>query len=250
MKTIIRTNVRDGSNFPADLSSARLRPGAILAATAALVLAAGCSSVTLFQSAFNADPVGAPPPHVQATGTIDVAGVANSVLVVNPPPGASEHWAQISRSGSNAPITTMLCNFSSLQGPGTYTLVAAVFIPGGSGLATVEFDTPPAGAPPNLGFLHFDFLQDGTIRMDDNPAQIWGTYPHNQSFDLFVTLDITATSAVAHLSLAGTGTSGTKDYNVPLGQFANQLGAVKFWMGFPSQGSFDVTDIVVTKRKS
>jgi hypothetical protein len=213
-----------------------------------LVLATGCSSVTLFQSAFNSNAVGAPPPHVQATGTIDVAGASNSVLVVNPPPGTNEHWVKISRVGDQAPITTMQCNFSALRGPGTYTLAAAMFIPKGSGLATIEFDTSPAGAPPNFGFLHLDFLQDGTVRMDDNPAQVWGTYQHDQSFDVFVTLDITATTAVAHLSLIGSGASGTKDYNVPLGQLANQLGAVKIWMGFPWQGSFDITDILVTKR--
>ncbi|HUD81855.1 MAG TPA: hypothetical protein VMQ67_00065 [Candidatus Saccharimonadales bacterium] len=217
-------------------------------ATIAVALTAGCSSVTLFQSNFNSDAVGSPPPHAQATGTIDVAGATNSVLVVNSPPGATEQWAKISRSGDQAPISTMLCNFSSLKGPGTYSLVAAAFIPKGSGLATIEFDTSPAGAPPNTGFMHLDFMQNGTVRMDDDPAQVWGNFAHDQSFDVFVTLDITATTAVAHMSLIGSGASGTKDYNVPLGQFANQLGAVKIWMGFPWQGSFDVTDVIVTKR--
>jgi hypothetical protein len=217
-------------------------------ATIAVALTAGCSSVTLFQSNFNSDAVGSPPPHAQATGTIDVAGATNSVLVVNSPPGATEQWAKISRNGDQAPISTMLCNFSALKGPGTYSLVVAAFIPKGSGLATIEFDTSPAGAPPNTGFMHLDFLQNGTVRMDDDPAQVWGKFAHDQSFDVFVTLDITATTAVAHLSLVGSGASGTKDYNVPLGQFANQLGAVKIWMGFPWQGSFDVTDILVTKH--
>ncbi len=215
---------------------------------AALLFTTGCSSVTLFQSNFNLDPVGAPPPHIQATGTIDVAGSPNSVLAVNAPSGANEHWAKISRSGNEAPITTMLCNFSAVSGPVTSSLAAAMFIPDGSGLATIEFDTSPFGSPANTGFLHLDFMQDGTVRMDDNPAEVWGTYSHDKSFDVFVTLDITSTTAVAHMSLIGSGTSGTKDYNVPLGKFANQLGAVKFWMGFPWQGSFDVTDIIVTKR--
>ena len=239
--------------FPAFRPSRRaalICPLTTIAATVVLALTTGCSSVTLFQSNFNSDAVGAAPPHAQATGTIDVGGAPGSVLVVNPPPGASGHWAKISRTGDEAPITTMLCNFAAVKGPGTYTLAAAMFIPGGSGLATIEFDTSPSGAPPNTGFLHLDFMQDGTVRMDDNPAEVWGTYRHNQSFDVFVTLDITATTAVAHMSLIGSGTSGTKDYTVPLGKFANQLGAVKFWMGFPWQGSFDVTDIIVTKRKS
>jgi len=217
-------------------------------ATIAVAFTAGCSSVTLFQSNFNADAVGSPPPQAQATGTIAVAGASNSVLVVTAPPGATDQWAQISRNGDQAPISTMLCNFSALDGPGTYTLVATAFIPKGSGLATIEFDTSPAGAPPNIGFMHMDFMQNGTVRMDDDPAQVWGTFANDKTFDVFVTLDITATSAVAHMSLIGSGASGTKDYNVPLGKFANQLGAVKIWMGFPWQGSFDVTDVIVTKH--
>jgi hypothetical protein len=237
-------NENERHQFTASL----LRPLAIIAAATAIALTAGCSSVTLFQSNFNSNAVGVAPAHAQATGTIDVAGASGSVLVVNPPPGANEHWAKISRTGAQAPLSTMLCNFSAVKGAGTYTLAAAMFIPSGSGLATVEFDTSPFGSPPNIGFLHLDFMQDGTVRMDDDNAQIWGTYQHDQSFDLFVTLDITATTAVAHLSLIGSGTSGTKDYTVPLGKFANQLGAVKIWMGNPWQGSFDITDIIVTKK--
>lgn len=226
----------------------RLGPLATLAAAGALAIASGCASTTLFQSNFNTNAVGAAPAHVQAVGTIDVAGASNSVLIVAPPAGATEHWTKISRAGKDAPVNTMLCNFSSVQGPGTYSLVAAAFIPTGSGLATIEFDTSPSGAPPNIGFMHLDFMQDGTVRMDDDATQIWGTYAHDQAFDVSVTLDITATTAVAHLSLLGGGASGTKDYNVPLGKFANQLGAVKIYMGSPWQGSFDITDIIVTKR--
>jgi hypothetical protein len=245
MKKPIGTNKNNRHPFPASL----LRPLAIMTAAAASALTTGCSSVTLFQSAFNSNAVGVVPAHVQATGTIDVAGVPGGVLVVDPPPGANEHWAKISRtSGPQSPISSMFCNFSAVKGPGTYSLAAAMFIPSGSGLATVEFMTSPSGSPPNIGFLHLDFMEDGTVRLDDDPGQIWGSYQHDKSFDLFVTLDITATTAIAHLSLIGSGTSSSKDYTVPLGKFAHQIGAVNVWMGSPWGGSFDITDIIVTKR--
>jgi hypothetical protein len=245
MKKPAGTNENDSHPFTANL----LRPLAIIAAAAAITLTTGCSSVTLFQSAFNSNTVGAAPAHTQATGTIDVAGAPGGVLVVDPPPGANEHWAKISRtSGPQSPISSMLCNFSAVKGPGTYSLAAAMFIPSGSGLATVEFVTSPSGAPPNIGFLHLDFMEDGTVRLDDDSTQIWGTYQHDKFFDLFVTLDITATTAVAHMSLIGSGTTSTKDYTVPLGKFAHQIGAVNIWMGSPWGGSFNITDIIVTKR--
>jgi hypothetical protein len=52
---------------------------------------------------------------------------------------------------------------------------------------------------------------------------------------------------VAHISLFGTGASGEKDYDVTTpASLAHQVGAVKFWMGFPWTGSFDVTNIHVS----
>jgi hypothetical protein len=209
-------------------------------------LAAGCASETLFQSGFNQNTIGAPPPTAQAVGTVTLAGAPGSIVVVGPPPGASEQWVQISRNGQDAAITTMLCNFSQFRGDGTYSLIAALFIPSNAGLATVEFDTP---TPPGIGFLHLDFLQNNTVRINDDPMQVWGTFPRNQFFSLAVTLEITPTSATAHMSLFGTGASGSKDFNVTPLTFARQLDAVKFWMGFPWQGSFDATDIVVTRKK-
>jgi hypothetical protein len=222
---------------------------ALLAASvpALLALATGCSSVTVFQSQFNANPVGSPPPAAQAVGTLALAGAPGSIVVVNPPPGATEHWVRISRTGEGAPITTMQGNFANASGDGTYTMLAAIFIPSGSGLATVEFDTSPSASPANAPFLHLDFLQNGTVRMDDNAGVTWGAYPHDQYFTLIATLDVGATTT-AHLSMLGNGASGTFDYPVPLSSLAHQIGAVKFWMGFPWQGSFDVTDVLVTKR--
>jgi hypothetical protein len=230
---------------PTFISRSRLIAGVAVVVS---VLASGCASETLFQSAFNQNPIGSPPPTAQATGTVTLAGAPGSIVVVGPPPGATEQWVKISRNGEQAPITTMLCNFSQFRGEGSYSLVASLFIPSNVGLATVEFDTAAQGAPPGIGFLHLDFMQNNTVRLDDGGIT-WGTFPRDQFFSLAVTLDITSTSATAHMSLFGTGASGTKDYNVTPLSLARQIGAVKFWMGFPWQGSFDATDIIVTRKK-
>jgi hypothetical protein len=228
----------------------RLRSIAGIAIGGAL-LVSGCASETLFQSAFTQNTIGAPPPAAQAVGTVTLAGAPGSIVVVEPPPGASpsERWVKISRNGQNAPITTMLCNFSQFRGDGTYSLIAVLFIPSNAGLATVEFDTSAQGQPPGIGFLHLDFLQNNTVRINDDAGNVWGTFPRDQFFSLAVTLEITPQSATAHMSLFGTGASGNKDFNVTPLSLARQLGAVKFWMGFPWQGSFDATDIVVTRKK-
>jgi hypothetical protein len=218
-----------------------------------LLLLTGCGSVTLFQSNFNSNTVGAPPAHNQATGTIDVSGAPGSVVIVSAPRNATGNWAQIQRIGQQAPISVMQCNFSQFQGDGSYSLLAVLFIPSGSGLATVEFDTFAQANPPSTGFLHLDFMQNNTVRINDDNGQVFGTFPRDQFFTLAANLEITSSSATAHLNLFGAGASGTKDLNIvsnvtPL-FLARQFGAVKFWMGFPWNGSFDVTNILVTRKK-
>ncbi|HSI61387.1 MAG TPA: hypothetical protein VLA16_27760 [Ideonella sp.] len=235
---------------PATAPRARLHRLLGTAALGLSLLLTGCASQTLFQSSFNANVVGTPPATTQATGTVSIGGAPGSVVVVGPVPGTSENWVQISRSGEQAPISELLCKFSEVKGDGTYTLLAAMFIPSGAGLATVEFDTAAVASPPNTGFLHLDFLQNNTVRINDNNAQVFGSFPRDQFFTLAVTLEITATSAVAHMSLFGTGASGSMDFNVTPVSFARQMGAVKFWMGFPWNGSFKATDILVTRKTS
>ena len=225
-----------------------LKRASQLASIGLLMMVASCASETLFQSSFNASPVGAPPPQVQATGTISVGGAPGSVTIVGPVPGTTENWVQVQRSSEQAPISEMRCDFSASRGDGTYSLLCSLFIPSGSGLATVEFATSPFGSPQSAGFLHLDFLQDNTVRLDDDAGEVFGTFPRDQFFALAVTLEVGASSAVAHISLFGTGASGSKDHDVTPLSLAHQVGAVKFWMGFPWTGSFDVTDIHVSYK--
>jgi hypothetical protein len=127
-----------------------------------------------------------------------------------------------------------------------------LFVPSGSDIATVQFE--PFGQPVNnpAGFLHLDFMQDNRVRIDDNEGTRFGTFPRDQPFIVQVTLNITATTQTAHVVLAGAGASGIADYTIlpAFRTLAQQFGAIRVWMGFPSTGSFDATTIVVTRQTS
>jgi hypothetical protein len=118
--------------------------------------------------------------------------------------------------------------------------------------ATVEFDTSPQAGPPSQGFLHLDFTPNNTVKINDDNNQVFGTFPRDQFFTLAVSMVITSTSATAHLNLYGSGASGTKDVNIvnnaPL-SWPQQFGEVQFYMGFPWNGWFDVSNILVTRKK-
>jgi hypothetical protein len=213
----------------------------------------GCASETLFQSSFNNQPLGSPPAANQAVGTVQTAGAPGSVVIVNGVPNSNERWVKISRANianNQAPITELRGQLVKTYPNGTYGFLGAIFIPSGSGLATVEFDTSPVASPPSAEFLHLDFLENGKVRFDDNPSVTFGQYPHDQFFTLAVNMDVTATTAVAHVTLLGAGTAGgTFDYTIQNPNFARQYGAIKLWMGFPWTGSFDMTDVLVTRKK-
>src|ERR1700758_1136946 len=145
----------------------------IIGLIAAGALFGGCASETLFQSSFNSNAIGAPPAATQAVGTVQVSGAPSSVVIVGPVPNSNERWVQISRASvanNQAPISVMQGNFAKTYPDGSYGFLGALFIASGSGLASVEFDTSPFGSPASTSFLHLDFLQNGTVRFDDNPG--------------------------------------------------------------------------------
>ncbi len=217
---------------------------------ASLMLLAGCASETLFQSDFDPTPVGQPPAHDQKVGTANVDGPPGSVVVVAPPVTPSGKWLQVTRSNGPA-VPGMQGVFSQFRGDGNYTFSSILYIPARSGLATVQFETfnQPMS---NVGsFLHLDFMQDNTVRLDDNDATKFGSFPRDQAFIVQVTLNISASAQTAHIVLSGAGASGQKDYTIlaPFVGMAHQFGAIRLWMGFPWTGSFDATQIVVTRQK-
>jgi hypothetical protein len=95
-----------------------------------------------------------------------------------------------------------------------------------------------------------DLLADGTLRINDDPTQIFGRFPHDQAFILAIHMDVSGAGATARVSLAGAGTSGSAEVPIPLLSFARQFGAVRIWMGYQLSGQFFVDDLLVVKRES
>jgi hypothetical protein len=224
-----------------------------LISVGALFALAGCASESLFQSSFNSNAIGAPPSATQAVGTVQVEGAPGSVVIVPPVRNSSERWVQITRASvanNQAPISAMQGNFARTYADGSYGFLGVLFIPSRSGLASVEFDTGPSGGRPSTSFLHLDFLQSGAVRFDDDSSVTFGHFPHDQYFTLSVRIDVTSTTAVAGVTLFGTGTSGgTFSYPIRRPRFARQYGAIRLWMGYPWTGSFAATDLIVTRNR-
>ncbi len=229
----------------------RLRPAHLGTAMILCALLSACASQTLFQSNFDATLVGQPPAHAQQVGTANVSGLPGNVVVVASPIQTGGRWVQVSRPSDPVTIVAFQGNFSQFAGDGSYTFDATLLIPTGRAVASVQFEqfNQPVANSFN-GFLHLDFLQNGTIRIDDRPDQVFGTFPHDQPFIVQVTLNINA-APTAHIVLAGSGSSGQMDYAIqgPFIAAAHNFGAVRLWMGFPFAGPFDATNIVVTKAQ-
>ena len=215
-----------------------------------LALLGGCASETLFQSNFDATTVGQPPAATQQVGSGAVDGPPGSVLVIAPPVQPSGHWLQVSRPSGPA-----VCGFQGklvrMPGQGTYTFTATMFMPTNSQTATVQFEPFINSASDLSGFLHLDFTPENNVRIDDNESTRFGQFPRGQPFVVQVTLTIGASSS-AHIILSGADASGDTTYTlpVPFNNRAQQFGAIRVWQGFPHVGAFDVTNIVVSKKKS
>jgi hypothetical protein len=215
-----------------------------------MVSLTACASTTVFQSDFGTNTLNQPPAHAQKTGTANVDGPTGSVLVVPAPAGANGQWVRVRRA--NGPtLAALQGNLSSFGGAGFYTFSAHLYVPSGSGVASIQFERFGQASDDYAGFLHLDFLPENRVRIDDNAATTFGTFKRDQPFVVQVTLNISATEpATAHIVLAGVDASGTADYTIlpPFQSFARQFGAVRVWQGFPHTGAFHVTNILVTRR--
>jgi hypothetical protein len=227
-------------------------------ARARLGLAAGfvlplmaCSQETLFQSNFDATAIGSPPAAAQAVGTASVVGPAGSVTVVGPPAGTTGHWVQIGRTNPQQDITGLLGVLSAVRGPGRYHFLCSLFMPVGTGYASIDFEPGPQFQPPRgIGrFLHIDLTDTNQVRLDENDATRFGSFPRGQVFDLAVGIDTTVTPAMAHVALVGANASGSVDYEIKTNAYPQdpkQFGEVRIWMGYPWLHDFDATGISVT----
>jgi len=216
----------------------------------ALLVGAGCAAETLFQSDFDPTPDNQPPSPAQQVGTAGIDGPAGSVVVVPPPVTPSGKWVRISRPAAASPVAGFQGNLIASRGDGRYTFSTTVFMPAGSGVATIQFER--FGQPTSIpsGFLHLDLMPDNRVRIDDDDGTRFGSFPRDRPFIVQVTLHINASSPTAHIALGGAGASGTADRAIlpPFRPLARQFGAVRLWMGLPHTGSFDATAIVVKRR--
>ena len=216
-------------------------------ALACCVSLVGCAGTTLFQSDFARYPPHWPPIGNQKVGTAEVDPVSDQYVSSGGPTG----WVRISREDSQpVPRAALLCHLSEFKGDGTYVFSTVLSMRSGTGAATIQFE--PFNQPVTNyggGFLHLDLMPDNSVRVDDNDATKFGTFPRDQEFVLQVTLKIDSTPR-AHILLSGAGASGEAEYAilpayVPL---ARQFGSVRLWMAAPWPGFFDAANIVVKRN--
>jgi hypothetical protein len=212
-----------------------------------VLLLSGCAgaTTTIFNAQFTSDSVGASPSPAQTVGTVAVQAGAGSVLVATPPPGAIGNWVKISHPTRFTPETGLQGKFTDLHGNGTYILLAALFIPTGCEVVTLQFESWLGSSYPS--FLHLDFMPNNTVRIDDR-STTFGTFQRDKYFTVLVRLDVGSPVTRVHMQLFGTGASGDLDYNVLsiFGSLPQQFAAVRFWMGYQWVGAFKVDDITVS----
>lgn len=200
---------------------------------------------TLFSSNFDPTPDGDPPSTVQAVGTARVEGPPRSVIVIDPPFVHTNKWVRISRP-TGPEVASFVGVLTEVHGDGVYSFSTAMFMPTGSGVASISFETTVQE------FLHLDFMPepDNKVRIDDIDTTEFGSFPRDQVFLVQVTLNISAAQSTAHVMLSGAGASGDRNYTLPLPSqiLSRQFGAIRVWQGFPHTGGFDATNIVVTRE--
>jgi hypothetical protein len=215
---------------------------------ATFTIAGSCNSETLFSSNFDSTDFNQPPSATQSVGTAEIAGVPGSVLVAQAPPDASPpaKWLKIVRPSDPSQISVFRGKLIRQPGNGTYVFSSALVIPAGNnGPASIQLEN---GA--GEGFLHLDFMPGGNVRIDDDVNTTFGNFATGQVFLVQVTLNVSDTSATAHIVLSGAGASGEADRTVipPFRPRAQQFGAVRLFVGFPHLSTFHAANVVVTKK--
>ncbi len=199
----------------------------------------------LFSSNFDPTPDGAAPSNSQAVGTASVEGQPRSVIVVDPPFPHTNKWVQITGMPPD-PVTgklpSLVGHLTEVDGEGVYNFSAAFFVPTGSAVSSLSFETASAQE-----FMHIDFTPSSTVRIDDLVDV--GSFVHDQVFLLQVTLNISTTQSTVHVKVSGGG-AGDSNYTMPqpFHNLSLQFGAIRLWKGFNDAGSFDATDIVVSRE--
>ncbi len=208
-----------------------------------------CSDKILFQSDFDASLVNQQPLLTQKVGTLALDG-GNRVTVVSPPVQPSGKWVKLERDNDITQVAQMQCIFSENVTPGKFVVTAYLYIPSGSGLASMQFEKNEALSD-FTSFLHLDFMENNKVRIDDKSDTEFGSFPRDQVFIVQVTIDNSESLPKARITLSGANATGDHQYPIISGLYneLRQFGAVRFWQGVPWVGGFDVTNIVVSYKK-
>jgi hypothetical protein len=217
--------------------------------TAALLLVvlalAACNSTTVLNAAFNAEPVGTPPAATQPIGFIELRPGSGTITMAPSPTGSGNPWVRFNHPTQPAPETVMRARFDSFHGTGKYNVLCAMFIPSDTGAVTVNLETFAGSIDTAGDFLHLDFMPENNVRINDDNANRFGSFPRNQSFVLSIAVDTTVNPPTARVALLGGSASGQKDVTLPA--FSTGFGAVRVWMGFQWTGPFFIDDLLVTR---
>lgn len=200
---------------------------------------------TLFQSDFDPTPDGNPPSTTQAVGTAKVEAPPKSVLVIDPPFPHTEKWVQIVGQPGSQQISSFVGVLTAVDGPGVYNFSAVLFIPTGTGVVSISFETANAQE-----FMHIDFLPENRVRIDDNDATKFGSFPREEVFLVQVILNISLGQSTARIMLSGGTAFGDTTYTMPppFHILSPQFGQVRLWQGVGDTGGFDATEIVVSRE--
>jgi len=205
----------------------------------------------LFSSNFNSTQDNTPPSPTQAVGTATVEVSRNTVVVVDPFFPHTDKWVQITGAPPDpktGQLPAFIGHLTEVDGLGVYNFSAAIFVPSPSVPSQLDVSSISFATATGQEFMHIDFTQDNKVRIDD--LVVIGSFVRNQVFLLQVTLNIAAAQSTAHVVVSGGGASGDSVYTmpVPFHNISLQFGSIKLWKGFENTGSFDVTDIVVSRE--
>jgi hypothetical protein len=151
---------------------------------------------------------------------------------------------QISHPVSGDAMTGLQGVFSQPYSPGTYGLVAVLYIPHDCGLVTLSCETDDNTVTNPVYSMYMDFMTTNTVRIDDSTTA-FGTFPRDQFFTVSGDAERQRAILMAHMHLFGTGTSGDLAYN--LLNTAQRFSRNPFLDKLPVHGNLNVSDILVSQ---
>lgn len=210
---------------------------------------AACNSDLLLRARFNGEAAGQPPAMKQEAGTVKVVGNDDSVQVVASPPAVSptsQGWARI--EGAEA---SLIVQCTRTFGVGRWDIVASVYIPSGTGTATMRLE---ALVPETSGadyLTRLDFLPDGKVYADDQKTAV-DEFPHDRPFLVLIRLIASQSANGAEARIRVNRLAGPATV-VPVAKprlvAAFNFGAIRFSLAPGAPGAIYVDDIEVYRDR-